>query len=339
MHTKQIIFTKINTAEFLDAEYDKPKGNEVTVSLEYSAISSGTERANITGDTNNSINVKNTTAVFPRMSGYSAAGVVVDSGKDVDDIQKGDRVVVYWGWHKKCVTVSRSNVVKIPDGVSSQEAAFALISTFPIAAIRKTRLEIGESAMVMGLGILGLFGVQELKAAGAMPVIAVDPVADRREFALHLGADYALDPTEGNFCEKVKQLTNGGVNVAIEVTGLGQGLIQALDCMAKFGRVSLLGCTRNSDFQVDYYRKVHGPGITILGAHTMARPGEDSHPGYWTHEDDIKAVLRLIQGQRLNFKDMICEIHMPEEAPEVYTRLINDRTFPIGVLFDWTKVK
>ena len=65
----------------------------------------------------------------------------------------------------------------------------ALISTFPLAAIRKAKLEIGASAMVMGLGILGIFAVQEFKAAGAYPIIAVDPVKERREFALKFGAD------------------------------------------------------------------------------------------------------------------------------------------------------
>ena len=137
-----------------------------------------------------------------------------------------------------------------------QDAALLHICTFPLAAVRKTRLEIGESMMVMGLGILGLIAVQLAHVAGATPVIAVDPVKERREKALRFGADYALDPFEEGFSEKVKELTGGGVNTAIEVTGLGAGLNQTLDCMAKFGRVALLGCTRDSNFTVDYYRKV-----------------------------------------------------------------------------------
>jgi threonine dehydrogenase-like Zn-dependent dehydrogenase len=132
----------------------------------------------------------------------------------------------------------------------------------------------------------------------------------------------------------VKEITEGGANVAIEVTGLGQGLIQTLDCMAKFGRIALLGCTRSSDFKIDYYRKVHAPGITIVGAHTGARPKE-SYPAYWTDKDDIKAVLKMILGKRLNFREIISEIHKPEEAPDVYKRLISDKNFPVGVLFDW----
>lgn len=338
MKTKQIVFTEPNVAKLLDVDYALPAADEVTVSLEYSAISSGTERANLVGMRNGTGVEEGAPAHFPRTVGYSAAGIVTAIGSGVTDIQVGDRVIVYWGKHKKNITISRNNVVKIPDDVSTKEASMALISTFPLAAIRKTKLELGESALVMGLGILGVFAVQQLKAAGAYPIIAVDPVEDRRAFALKMGADFALDPTEADFCQRVKDLSEGGVNVCIEVTGLGVGLVQALDCMKRFGRVALLGCTRSSQFQIDYYGKVHGPGITLIGAHTAARPKVESYPGYWTDEDDLKAVMRLIQGGRLNFKDMILEIHTPDEAPTVYDRLANDKNFPIGVLFDWTKL-
>ena len=338
MKTKQIIFTKPYVAELLDAECLPPKEHEVTVSLEYSAISSGTEKANLIGMRNGTNVSEDEEAVFPRTVGYSAAGIVSETGSGITDIQVGDRVVVYWGKHKKNITVSRNNVIRIPDEVSTQEASLALISTFPLAAIRKTRLEIGESAMVMGLGILGIFAVQELKAAGAYPIVAVDPIKDRREFAIKLGADFALDPMENGFADEVKRLTDGGVNVCIEVTGLGAGLIQALDCMKQFGRVALLGCTRSSKFEIDYYGKVHGPGISLIGAHTVARPKTESSAGFWTDNDDLQTVLNLIKGKRLNFKDMICEIHSPTEAEQIYDRLANEKNFPIGVLFDWRNI-
>ena len=214
----------------------------------------------------------------------------------------------------------------------------ALISTFPLAAIRKTRLEIGESALVMGLGILGIFAVQELKAAGAYPIIAADPVKERREFAVGLGADFALDPLAPDFADEVKKLSSGGVNVCIEVTGLGAGLIGALECVKQMGRVALLGCTRSSKFEIDYYGKVHGRGISLIGAHTKARPKLESSAGLWTDEDDLKTVLNLIKSGRLNFKDMILEVCSPNDATEVYTRLANDKSFPIGVLFDWRNI-
>ena len=338
MQTKGIVFTKAYTAELLDMECAAPKEDEVSVKLEYSAISSGTEKANFVGERNGTAVAENAAPEFPRTVGYSAAGTVTEVGSGVDDVAVGDRVVVFWGKHRKNITVKRKRVVKIPDGVSLEEAALAFIGTVPLAAIRKTALEIGESALVMGLGVLGIFAVQQLRAAGAYPVIAVDPVAERRELALKLGADVALDPTEEGFCEKVKQISDGGVNVCIEVTGLGIGLIQALDCMKKMGRVALLGCTRSSKFEIDYYGKVHGMGVSLIGAHTMARPKLESSHGLWTDADDLTAILKLTGSKRFNIKDMIFEIHSPAECQEIYTRLATEKTFPIGVLFDWNRI-
>lgn len=337
MTTKQIVFTSSCVAELLDVEYSAPNENEVTVELEYSAISSGTEKANFVGERNGTNVSEEDAPKFPRTVGYSAAGVVTDVGSGVDDIKVGDRVIVFWGKHKKNITVSRNNVVKIPDEVSAKEAALTFIATFPLAAIRKTRLEIGESSLVMGLGILGLYAVQLLRAAGSYPVIAADPVKERRDLALKLGADIVLDPAEEGFSQKVKDIC-GGVNVCIEVTGLGIGLVQALDCMKRMGRVALLGCTRSSKFEIDYYGKVHGRGISLIGAHTMARPKLESSAGLWTDADDIKALLNLTLGNRLNIKDMIFETHSPADAQSVYDRLVNEKNFPIGVLFDWGKI-
>lgn len=334
MENRQIIFTKPNTAELLNVEYRKPADDEVVVRTEFSTVSCGTERANITGNQN----VVGTGATFPRMLGYSSAGCVVEKGKNVKTVDVGDRVVVFWGKHMTYNTVPEKHVVKItyPE-VSMQEAALSFIATFPLAAIRKTRLEIGESAIVMGLGLLGQLAVKLLKAAGALPIVAVDPIKSRRDEAVIGGADYALDPMEVGFAEKVKAITNGGAKVGIEVTGVGAGLDGILDCMAAFGRVALLGCTRNKDFTIDYYSKVHCTGITMIGAHTLARPEVESHPGWFTHKDDIETVLKLVAGGRLDIASMIKKTHLPEECGDVYTRLVNDKDFPTVVQFKWSE--
>ena len=338
---KQIIFVEKNKAELIDIECQQLGVNQVKVKTVFSTISAGTERANITGEVAVNLASKaDDKATFPRMAGYSSSGIVVEKGAGVKKLEIGDRVAMHWSTHRNYNVLNEKNVVKIEwDNVSFEEAAIAHIGAFPLAAIRKTRLEIGESLMVMGLGILGLLAVQLAHAAGAVPVIAVDPVKERREKALKFGADYVFDPFEENFAEKVKAVTNGGVNTAIEVTGQGAGLNETLDCMAKFGRVALLGCTRNSDFTVDYYRKVHGPGITLVGAHTLARPSEESYPGYFTTEDDIKTILKLCSNKRINIREMIEETHSPVDCAKVYERLIYDKNFPTVVQFDWRKLE
>lgn len=279
-----------------------------------------------------------TEAIYPRRPGYSSAGVVTEIGSEVTRVAVGDRVVVTWGNHKQYNVINEDKVYKIPDGVSTSDAAFALISTFSMAAIRKCKLEFGESAMVMGLGILGMFAIKLLRVAGAYPIVAVDPVAEKREKALTYGADYAFDPTDPEFAKKVKEVTKGGAKVCIEVTGLGAGLDNALDAMAMFGRIALLGCTRHSDFNIDYYNKVHARGVTFVGAHTMARPKYESSNGWWTEADEVETFLALVDSGRLTVSDLNPEYHTPDDVEEVYYRLRTDKNFPT-VQFDWRDVK
>ena len=337
---KQILFVKENEAKLIEGDRIKlenvPDG-EVVVRTEVSTISCGTERANLTGEKNVAGNT-DFIVPFPRALGYSSAGTVVSVSDKTKTIQVGDRVVAFWGKHVNYNVLPENNVVKIPDGVDFSSAAITFISSFSLAAIRKTKIEIGESCLIMGLGLLGQCAVRYARLAGAYPVIAADPKADRRELALSGGADYTLDPTEKDFTKKVKELTNNGVNTCIEVTGVGAGLNGALDCMAKFGRVALLGCTRNSDFTVDYYKKVHSMGVTLIGAHTMARPKFESYPHYFTHNDDIRVALDLIKSGRLDLKSMVKETRSPNDCEEVYYRLVNDKNFPVCVQFDWSKL-
>lgn len=336
MKVKRIVFTKPCVAELLEKEIDAPKAGEVQVRLAVSTISSGTERSNLIGDPNVNPNTAGA-VVFPKVLGYSSSGVVEAVGEGVTDLKIGDRVAMSWTTHTQVLNIDQKNVYKLPDNVSFHDGALLHISIFPLAAIRKCRLEIGESAIVMGLGVLGLVAIPLLKAAGAVPIIAVDPVPEKREKALSVGADYALDPFAADFADTVKEITGGGAKVGIEVTGIGAGLDGILDCMARFGRVALLGCTRNKEFTIDYYRKVHGPGITLVGAHTQARPQYESSDGWWTQRDDIKTTLKLTEMGRIKLSDMIDEIHSPIEAPEVYTRLANEKSFPM-VQFDWRKL-
>ncbi|MBR5586392.1 MAG: zinc-binding dehydrogenase [Clostridia bacterium] len=341
MSYRQIVFTELNKAELLEVPEREIKDNEVLVKTIVSTISCGTEKANITGDLNVAFDLPpQEEAVFPRYAGYSTSGIVEKVGKDVKSVKTGDRVAMWWSVHKSYNIMSENRIVKLDGSISFEDAAIAHIGTFPMAAIRKTQLEIGESMLVMGLGILGQLAVKFAKLAGAVPVIAVDPNPERRAFAIKMGADFAFDPFDKDFVQNVKSVTDGkGVNTAIEVTGLGEGLNQCLDCMKSFGRIALLGCTRDKNFNVDYYRKVHGPGITLIGAHTLARPSNESSRHMFSTEDDMKTILNLMKYGRLSLKEYVAETHAPEQCTEVFSRLINDKNFPVFVQFDWRKLK
>ena len=151
-----------------------------------------------------------------------------------------------------------------------------------------------------------------------------------------------VDCWEIKFSEfnKGKNVTNGkGVNTIVEVSGVASALNTALNVAARQARIALNGCTRVSDAHIDFYKQVHCPGITIIGAHNTVRPLKDSYQGYWTNEEDVLTLVRLISGKRINVKPLLNEIHSPNDCEEVFRRLCTDKNFPIGVVFDWSKIK
>ena len=335
MLNPNIVFTAPRVAEIIEKPIPSPEPGEVLVRTVRSCLSAGTERGNLLGEPNMGLHsVKDAPAVFPRQLGYSASGVVEAIGEGVASVKPGDRVAMSYSQHAalQCRPVDFSYL--IPDGVSFEAAALTHIAIMPMQALRKCRFEFGESVLVMGQGILGQLAVKVARAAGAAPVIAADPVPAKRERALALGADLALDPSAPDFAACVNAATGGGARVVIEVTGVDRALDTALDAVARFGRVALLGCTRRSEFAIDYYRKVHGRGVTLVGAHNQARPERDSSAGWWTRRDDALAYLRLVSLGRIDLAGFVEEVHPVEDAPAVYARLAAGGAFPT-VQFDW----
>ncbi len=330
MKSKTIVFTKAQTAELIEKEIGIATGDRVKVKMEYTVVSGGTERACIMG-------MNNTSQKFPMSLGYCGVGYVTEIGEKVEKIKVGDRVLVYHGIHTEYNIVPESDVTKVEDeNINSLDAAFVVIASMGLGGVRKLELELGESAMVMGLGLLGMFSVQFLRLSGANPLIAVDLNEQRRQLALKLGADYALDPSDEAFLDKVKKITKGkGVNGCVEVTGVSLAMKQALECASWMGRISLLGCTRVSDCGVDYYSQVHRPGVKLIGAHNFVRPKVESYPHHWTHHDDCRAILDMIATGRVDVRSIVSRVVKPEEAPQIYTELCNDKNFPMGTVFDW----
>lgn len=330
MVRKMVRFLEPKKALLVEQELPAVIGGNVLVRTEYTVVSGGTERAYLMG-------MPNTRGIFPMNIGYCGVGRVAEVGEQVSGFAPGDRVLMYHGLHAQYGLVDQSRLTKIEDDrVDSLEAAPVIIASMGLGGVRKLELELGETAMVMGLGLLGMSAVQFLRLSGANPVIAADPNPERRALALQLGADYALNPVEQDFVAKVKELTGGrGVDACVEVSGAAAALNQALECAAWKGRISLLGCTRVSDCGVDFYTQIHKPGVKLIGAHNFVRPKVESYPHHWTHHDDCRAILGMIASGRMTLKPMISRVVSPEQAPQIYQQLCEDKQFPMGTVFDW----
>jgi 2-desacetyl-2-hydroxyethyl bacteriochlorophyllide A dehydrogenase len=334
MMRRVIAFTGVRQVEMHEEDIRPPGQRELLVRNEVSAISAGTERACLL-DLPNLADAK--PGQFPKYLGYSGVGTVVATGSAVTTFAVGDRVLTHWGSaHANYNLISDEHALRIDSAtVTSEHAVFAVIAGFSLNAIRKTRFEIGESAAVVGVGILGAFALALLRCAGAAPLIAADLSPKRRELARTLGAHHAFDPAVAGYADQVRAVTRGGVHVVIEVTGQAVALKQALGFTAHFGRLALLGCTRVSDTAIDFYQDVHRPGVEILGAHTNARATHESRPHAWTWQDDARALIALMDDRRLPM-DQICSASFaPNDAPAVYARLLDDPDFPVGAVFDW----
>lgn len=333
MEATRVVFTEPGEAQLQVRQLSSPTGDNVLVKTQFTVVSGGTERAYLLG-------MPNTAQKFPTGIGYCGIGQVVEIGDLVTDLAPGDRVLVYHGGHSQYSLVSRGRLTKVEnDNIDSLDAVFTIIASMGLGGVRKLELELGESAMVMGLGLLGIFSVQFCALSGANPVIAADLNPERRALALELGADYALDPSDENFVQTVMQLTGGkGINACVEVTGASVAMQQALQCASRQGRISLLGCTRVSNNAVDYYSQVHKPGVKLIGAHNMVRPQVDSYPHCWTHHDDCRAILGLMGAGKLKVGPIRSRVVPAAEAPHIYTQLCEDKNFPMGTVFDWSKL-
>ncbi|MBQ2750017.1 MAG: zinc-binding alcohol dehydrogenase [Clostridia bacterium] len=330
MKSKTIVFTAPRQVA-VEMKDLRPLGPEdVMVKMEYTVVSGGTERACLLG-------MENTARNYPMSLGYCGVGQVEAVGESVIRTKPGDRVLVYHGIHTAHNVIPQADVTVVEnDELESLDAAFVIIASMGLGGVRKLELELGESAMVMGLGLLGLFSIQFLRLSGAYPLIAADPNPARRELALKLGADYGVDPTAPDFTEQIMTLTKGkGVKATVEVTGVSAAMKGALEVAAPMGRIALLGCTRVSDCAVDYYTQVHRPGVKLIGAHNFVRPKVESYPHHWTHQDDCKAILDLIGAGRITVAPIVSRVVSPDVAVTVYDELCNDPNFPLGTVFDW----
>lgn len=306
---------------------EEPSDTQVQVRVCASVVSPGTERAFIK-------TLENTDHNYPRVLGYSAAGTVVKTGKNVTEFKAGDRVAGIMP-HTNIHNVESKNLVHIPDGVSFEQAAFIRIGVISMQAVRKARIELGEGTLILGLGLIGQMAAQIAKASGASPVIGLDVVESKRQLAMESGCYSVYDSGDVELEEKIKK-DNGGKlpAVVIESTGYPQPVAQSLELAGKYARVIILGSTRGST-EVNFYRDVHKKGLQIIGAHISCNPTDVSYPGYWTFRDNADCFLRLLDEGRLSVSGLVTETENYKNYEKVYENVLSGRADYITSVLLW----
>ena len=178
------------------------------------------------------------------VTGYSAAGVVIEAGKNIKDITIGDRIACAGAGianHAEYIEVPRNLLAKVPEGVNFNEASTVTLGAIAFQ-IRRADPKLGEFIAVLGLGILGQITVQLLKANGCR-VIGTDLDEKRIQKALELGMDLGVNPSAEDAVKAAVAFSNGnGLDTVIiaTATSSNEPLVQAFRMCRKKGKVVLV---------------------------------------------------------------------------------------------------
>lgn len=327
-HGYRVIAQPDRRIEIERFEPTPPGVGEVMIETEVTLISAGTELAMLAEEHG------------PFCPGYSNVGRIVAVGEGVEGVGIGDRVLSL-GCHASHVTVSAApaSIVRVPDSVSPEEAAFGVLGSVSAHGVRKARLEMGEHVLVTGMGVVGQLALQFAARAGCETLIASD-LSDRRLAIAHDQTGAAtLNPTTANMAAEIERITEGsGLDCIIEASGYPDHLPALFDMARIGGRIVLLGSIWHRTVEVDFM-PFHLKELTLIGAHQPKCPTVATPAFPWTQQYNRAQTLKMIGDGRLNVRRLITHILPYTEAAEGYRLLREERDRALGVVLDYWSVR
>lgn len=282
----------------------------------------------------------------PSPLGYSCAGTVVAAGGLVEGIQPGDRVAcggADYANHAEFVTIPKNLVVKIPKNVTDEEGAFATVGSIALQGVRLAEPKLGETFLVLGLGLIGQITVQLLRANGCS-VIATDLDASLVTQAESFGAigagpssdidDLCKGLTAGHGVDGVLVCAGTNSNQPIELCGA---------VTREKGRVVVVGAVRMDIPREDFFKKEinvvisrsYGPGRYDP---FYEESGNDYPLGYvrFTEQRNMQTFLELIAQQKVDVKSLITHRFSVDEAAAAYQLIEGHKTEPyLGIMMGY----
>jgi len=283
----------------------------------------------------------------PTALGYSSAGIVIETGVQVQEFSPGDRVACIgagYASHAEFITVPSNLCCKVPENVTLEEASFGMLGIIALHGIRCADLTFGSSVAVIGLGLLGLLSVQILKSYGCR-VFGLDIDPEKAKLAQSLGADYACTD-ESELKSKVERETTGhGVDAVLITAATSEaGPVNLAVDLAMFrGKVVIVGMTDIHPQRNEMWHKEVEIIVSRAGGPGTFDPfyenkGGDYPPGYvrWTENRNLEEFLRLVAEKKVNVKSLVSHRFKIEEAEKVYKDIIDNRGGPyIGVILQY----
>lgn len=281
--------------------------------------------------------------------GYSAAGTVLESGSGVSEFRRGDRVACAGAGlanHAQVIRIPSNLAVAVPDSLGLDHASTVTLGAIALQGVRRANPTLGETVLVIGLGLLGQITAGLLRANGCR-VVGTDLDPSRIELALSLGMDHALDPDGTTSLSEVQQLTDGQGVDAVIVTAASPShelVATAFHACRRKGRVVVVGDVGLHLNRSDIYEKEldffistsYGPGRYDPNYESK---GLDYPIAYvrWTENRNMREYLRLLAEKKIQIQPLINATYPIDQADQAYARLqaAEKRSRPLLVLLSY----
>jgi predicted dehydrogenase/threonine dehydrogenase-like Zn-dependent dehydrogenase len=282
----------------------------------------------------------------PFALGYSCAGTVTTAGANTSGLRPCDRVACAgagYATHADYNFVPKNLVVKIPDAVSFDDAAFTTLGSIAMQGVRQADVRLGERVVVIGLGLLGLLTVQILKAAGCQ-VLGSDLDSKKCQLAKELGAD---DAVAAGLLDAAASFTQGQGADAVIITAATDSngpLESAAEISRMKGRVVAVGKVGMNVPRDPFYKKEldlrlsmsYGPGRYDP---TYEEGGHDYPFAYvrWTEQRNMQSFLDLVAAGRVTPSKLVTHRFDIAEALKAYELLESGAQPYLGILIDYPR--
>ncbi|APX98125.1 oxidoreductase [Natronorubrum daqingense] len=320
-----LVFTGPKSVAVESNPIPEPGSTDVLVRTRTSAISAGTEGLIFRGDAptnlaaDDELEALDGDLSFPLRYGYAAVGEVVAVGDDVAE-KWLERTVFAYNAHESHFLAEPSDLFPVPDGISPREAAlFANLET-AVTLTLDGEPRLGEHVAVFGQGTVGLLTTALLARAPLETLLTFEPHAKRRRHSERLGADRSFDPTDREFPDTVRAVTDARADLTYELSGNPEALNDAIASTGFDGRVLVGSWYGTKPANLDLGGRFHRDRIDIRSSQVSTIDPRLS--GRWSRERRHDLTWQWLE--RLEVTPLITHEIPLEDAATAY-ELLEDR--------------
>ena len=229
----------------------------------------------------------------------------------------------------------QANVYPVKYGITDEQAAFAgPLGHTALHGVRRAQLQIGESVAVVGQGVVGQMVTAYCRLSGAYPVIAVDLDDKRLALSKTSGATHTINASKQDPVKEIRRLTGDGAESVFFVTRVPQPIVDCIKAAAIRGKIIIVGRAPGT-VEIELHREILHRELDIRAVYTGGTD-EEPHPYMpWVPSRNYRTVMGMIARGDLKVDHLISHVAKPEEADELYQKMLAGPAGWMSVFFDW----